>query len=115
MTKYVAFLNYTPEGWARILEHGLDRMASFKKLVTDLGGTFEGGYFMLSHYDGFVLFDIPDEVTAMAMMAQGMASGQFKSLEIHPLIDAQGQREMIKKAQTFDYHHPAHPEAARHN
>jgi uncharacterized protein with GYD domain len=112
--KFVALVSYTNEAWASIIEEGLDRESSIVKSLKSVGGTLDSAYWMMSHYDGLVIFDVDSEMTAMACSAAIDASGTFKHVEIARLFAPSEHKMIIDRAREMDFHHHKHPAAPRH-
>jgi uncharacterized protein with GYD domain len=112
--KFVALVNYTNEAWATIIEKGLDRETSIAKSLESVGGRLDAAYWMMSHYDGLVIFDVDDELTAMACSAAIDASGTFKHVEVARLFPADSHKKIIERARELDFHHHKHPAAHVH-
>ena len=114
MRKYVALVAYTAEAWEQILERGLNREESVRKTVELAGGRLESVHWLMSHYDGIVFFEIPDDQTAMALSALVGASGTFKIFELHPVFGRDEHAEIIKKARSLTFYSHSHPETPVH-
>lgn len=76
MTKYLARAAFTPEGAKGLLkEGGSSRRQTLKELIEGLGGTLEAFYFAFGDDDVYLIFDLPDNVTAAALGLNTSASG----------------------------------------
>lgn len=106
---------YTPEAWAAIIERGLDRTEAIKRSLDQLGGKLDGAYWMMSHYDALVLFEVPDEITAMGISARITASKMFAHIETHQLFDAKDHKAIIESARGHEFHHHQHKAAPVHS
>ena len=114
MKKYAMLCRYTPEAWAAIVERGLDRTEAIKLSLRQLGGQLDAAYWMMAHYDALVIFEVPDEITAMGISARIQASGTFAHMEIHQLFEAKDHKAIIESARGHEFHHHAHEASPVH-
>jgi uncharacterized protein with GYD domain len=76
MAKYLLEFNYTPDGLKGVLkEGGSKRRQAVEQLGKSLGGKMEAFYFAFGGNDGFVIWDMPDNVAAAAAALIVNASG----------------------------------------
>lgn len=115
MKKYVALVSYSPEGWASVIEKGLDRSSAVAKSMEQVGGKLDAAYWMMSHYDGLVIFEVPDDLTAMALTARISASGIFRHVEIHQLFEHKDHAKIIEMARGHEFHDHKHHASPRHS
>jgi uncharacterized protein with GYD domain len=86
MPKYLAKASYTPEGVRGLLkEGGSARVAAVTKISKSLGGKIEAFHFAYGGADAYVIVDVKDEASALALSLAVNASGAVK-LELIPLI-----------------------------
>ena len=65
MPKYLAHASYTNEGLKGLLKDGgSKRREVVEQLAKSLGGTMEAFYYAFGDDDLFVIFDLPDNVSA---------------------------------------------------
>ena len=76
MSKYLIIANYATEGVKGILaKGGTARKAAVEASIEGLGGSVESFYFGFGDADGYVLVDLPNNVSAAALAMQVSASG----------------------------------------
>jgi uncharacterized protein with GYD domain len=77
MAKYLVEARYTAEGAKGLArEGGTGRRAAAAKAVEGLGGKVESFYYAFGDVDAYVIFDVPDNVSAAALsLAVGQSSG----------------------------------------
>ena len=114
MHKYAMLCRYTPQAWASIIDRGLDRTEAIKLSLEQLGGKLDAAYWMMAHYDALVIFEVPDEITAMGISARIHASGMFAQIEIHQLFEHKDHKAIIESARGHEFHHHEHPAAPAH-
>jgi uncharacterized protein with GYD domain len=77
MAKYLVEARYTAEGAKGLArEGGTGRRAAAAKAVEGLGGKVESFYYAFGDVDAYVIFDVPDNVSAAALsLAVGQSGG----------------------------------------
>ncbi len=76
MPKYLVQASYTVEGLKGVLKGGgTARRAAVREAVEGLDGRVEGFYYAFGEDDAFVILDLPDNVSTMAMLMAVNASG----------------------------------------
>jgi uncharacterized protein with GYD domain len=76
MAKYLLKGNYVGEGVTGLrLEGGTRRRAAIDALVTSVGGMLEGVYFAFGETDIYVVADLPDHASAVALTLAANATG----------------------------------------
>jgi uncharacterized protein with GYD domain len=100
MPRFITFFSYTAESAKAMIERPSDRSAATKALVESLGGTQEAFYWMQGDHDGFLITNLPDGVTAAALVAAVVATGAVGRLETHQIFDHEEQAAIVKHADT---------------
>ncbi len=100
MGKYITFFSYTAEAVRGMIDHPSDRTAAVRGLVESLGGSVESFYWMTGAQDGFVITDVPDGVSGVALSAAVASTGAAANLESHEIFDHDQQAEIVAKAKT---------------
>jgi uncharacterized protein with GYD domain len=86
MPKFLVKASYTPEGTRGLLkEGGTARRAAVQQIVESLGGKVELFYFAYGEDDAYVITDLPDAATGIALSLAVNASGAVR-LSTVPLI-----------------------------
>ena len=98
MPKYVCFFSYSREATKAMIEKPSDRVAAAKALVETAGGKLECLYWMTGRYDGFLIADYKDGVSAAAVAAAAGSTGAFAQAESHELFDGAAQGQIMKAA-----------------
>src|SRR5579875_1733010 len=86
MALYMVQMTYTPETWAKMIKNPQDRAIPSRDLVQRLGGKLLGLYYSLGEYDGMVLFEVPDDISASAVSLAVKARWIIKGNEITRLF-----------------------------
>ena len=86
MGKYLIESSYTVEGVKGVMKAGGSaRQAAAKELIESVGGKMEAFYFGFGKTDAYVLCDLPDAASLVALSMAVNASGMVNSRAI-PLI-----------------------------
>ena len=104
MPKYLIHGSYTTEGLKGLLkEGGTSRRTTVENLVNGLGGSVEAFYFAYGEEDVYVIADVPDDETMIAVALIVNASGGV-NVKTTVLITPEAVDAAVKK--TVDYRPP---------
>jgi uncharacterized protein with GYD domain len=89
MGKYLLKVSYTPEGIKGVVKAGgSSRVTAVEKALAGVGGSLESFYFALGTDDVYVIAEVPDNATALALGATIVSSGAISSYETVVLLSA---------------------------
>jgi uncharacterized protein with GYD domain len=103
MPKFMIKASYTAEGARGLIkEGGTGRRAAVQKLVEGAGGKLEAFYYAYGDDDAYLIVDVPDAVSGLAISLAVNASGAVR-LSTIPLItpeeiDAAGKKSVSYRA-----------------
>ncbi len=98
MAKFLWRASYAPEGLRGVLkEGGSGRRAAIEQLIEGLGGRVEAFYFALGEDDAYVIFDAPDNVTAVAGSLAVNSAGAAHAKTV-PLLTPEELDEATRKS-----------------
>ena len=98
MAKYLVKASYTQDGIRGLMkEGGTARRAALQKVVEGVGGRIDAFYFAYGDADVYVISDLPDANTAMALSLAVNASGAVR-LSTIPLITPEEMDAACKKS-----------------
>src|SRR2546426_2495124 len=98
MPKYLIKASYTVEGTKGLLkEGGSGRRAMVQEMVGRIGGKLEAFYFAFGDADAYVIADLPDAATAVALSLAVNASGAV-GLSTIPLLTPEEVDAAAKKS-----------------
>ena len=101
MPLFMAQFAYTPEAWASLIDMPQDRAAASETLLRHFGCHLLGLYYTPgSEYDGFALFEAPDDATAAAVEIADIASGHLRSNHLLRVMSAEEMHAALRKAAT---------------
>ena len=97
MPKFMGKASYTAEGIRGLVkESGTGRRATVQKLIESVGGKLEAFYFAYGESDAYVIMDVPDAATGIAVSLAVNASGAVRLATV-PLITAEEMDAAMKK------------------
>ena len=101
MPKFLIKASYTVEG-ARGLkkEGGTGRRTAVQKLLEGMGGTLDAFYFAYGEHDVYIVADVPDAATAIAISMTVNAAGGAHTTTV-PLISAEEMDAACKKSPIY--------------
>ena len=101
MPLFMAQFAYTPEAWATLLHAPQDRAAASEELVRHFGGRLVGLYYTPgAEYDGFALFEAPDDAAAAAAEIADLAAGHLRSNRLLRVLSAEEMHAALQQAGT---------------
>ena len=107
MVSYLFRFSYTPESWAALIEHPEDRRDMLAtRIFGTFGGQLQGFWYSFGDHDGYALVDLPDNVSAAAVLAAVSATGSFRHLNATVLISVEEMVEAMDRAREFAYERP---------
>jgi uncharacterized protein with GYD domain len=101
MPLFMAQFAYTPEAWATLIHAPQDRAAASDALVRHFGGRLVGLYYTPgAEYDGFALFEAPDDAAAAAAEIADIAAGHLRSNRLLRVLSADEMHTALQQAAT---------------
>lgn len=104
--KYLFHGSYTPEGFQGLLaEGGSTRIEAAKQALNSVGGSLEAFYFSFGGEDFYIIVNLPDDVSAMAVTLAGNVSGTFRIQGVALLTPEEMDRAV---RMSVDFRPPGH-------
>ena len=101
MPLFMAQFAYTPKAWAALIHAPQARAAASDALVRHLGGRLIGLYYTPgAEYDGFALFEAPDDAAAAAVEIADVAAGYLRSNRLQRVLSAEEMHTALQQAAT---------------
>ena len=101
MPKMMIKASYNPDGVRGLMKEGASaRVTAVKNLVEGIGGRVEGFYFAYGDADAYLIVDVPDESSGIALSMAVNASGAVR-LSTIPLISAEQMDAACKKTVAY--------------
>jgi len=106
MAFYLTRFSYTPETWAKMMKNPEDRREAARKYIESVGGKLHGFWYAFGEYDGYNLWEAPDNVSMAAVGLAITGGGALSKLETIPLLTVEETIEALKRAQKIGYRSP---------
>ena len=106
MPLYLSKFNYTPETWARLIGNPEDRRKAAQSYIESVGGKLHGFWYAFGSYDGYTLWEAPDNVSMAAVALALSAGGALSSVETVVLLTVDETLDALRKAQQVKYRAP---------
>jgi uncharacterized protein with GYD domain len=103
MPLYMCQFAYTSAAWTSMSQNPQDRSKPVNELAQKLGSRVVGLYYYFGDYDGILLFEAPDEITANAVIVASMAPGHLRVTKTTRLFTAEETKEIMRKAGTVNF------------
>jgi uncharacterized protein with GYD domain len=106
MPLYLSRFSYTPETWARLISNPEDRRTAAQSYIESVGGKLHGFWYAFGSYDGYNLWEAPDNVSMAAVALAISGGGALSSFETTVLITVEEMTEALGKAKDVQYRPP---------
>ncbi|MDP1745943.1 MAG: GYD domain-containing protein [Bacteroidota bacterium] len=106
MALYLTRFSYTPETWARLTEKPEDRREAARKYIESVGGKLHGFWYAFGEYDGYNLWEAPDNVSMAAVVIAIGGGGALSKVETTVLLSVEDTLIALGKAQSINYRQP---------
>jgi len=101
MPKFMVKVSYTTDGTRGLLkEGGTGRRAAVQKLIEGVGGKVEAFYYAYGEDDAYLIIDVPDATSGLAVSLAVNASGAVRASTI-PLITPEELDAASKKSVSY--------------
>jgi len=98
---FVAQFAYTRKAWAALIPEPQDRAAASDALLRHLGGRLMGPYYTPgAEYDGFALFEAPDDAAAAAVEIAAIAVCHLRSNRLLRVLSPDEMHTALQQAGT---------------
>jgi uncharacterized protein with GYD domain len=106
MPLYLSSFSYTPETWARLIDNPEDRREAARTYIESVGGQLHGFWYAFGSYDGYTLWEAPDNTSMAAVALAITGGGALSSLKTTVLLTVDETLEALRKAETVQYRPP---------
>jgi uncharacterized protein with GYD domain len=107
MPMYLTRFSYTPETWARMIRNPEDRRAAAKQYIESVGGKLHGFWYAFGEYDGYNLWEAPDNVSMAATALAIGAGGALSAIHTTVLLTVEETMAALEKSASVTYRRPA--------
>ena len=106
MPLYLSKFNYTPETWAKLIGNPEDRRKAAQSYIESVGGKLHGFWYAFGSYDGYTLWEAPDNVSMAAVALAITGGGALSSFETTVLMSVEETMDALRKAGQIKYRAP---------
>jgi uncharacterized protein with GYD domain len=106
MPVYLMRFSYTPETWAKLIQNPEDRRDAARAYIEQVGGTLQGFWYGFGEYDGYLIFEAPDNVSASGVVLAIASGGALASVETTVLMTVDETLEALTKSKSIAYRPP---------
>ena len=106
MALYLTRFSYTAETWARFTKHPEDRREAARQYIESVGGKLHGFWYAFGSYDGYNIWEAPDNVSMAAVAIAISGGGALSKFETTPLLSVEETLEALKLAGKIGYRAP---------
>ena len=106
MPVYLTRFSYTPATWAKLIQNPEDRRAAATEYIEAVGGKLHGFWYAFGDYDGYTLWEAPDNVSMAATALAINAGGALGSLHTTVLLSVEDTLAALQKASSVKYRAP---------
>lgn len=106
MALYLTRFSYTPESWARLTKKPENRREAARKYVESVGGKQHGFWYAFGEYDGYTIWEAPDNISIAAVLIAISGGGALSKCETTVLLSVEDTLEAMGRAGSVDYRPP---------
>jgi uncharacterized protein with GYD domain len=106
MPFYLTRFSYTPEAWARLAKNPEDRREAARRYIESVGGKLHGFWYAFGEYDGYNLWEAPDNVSMAAVAIAIGGGGALSKFETTPLLTVEETLEALRRVEGVQYRPP---------
>ena len=106
MPMYLTRFSYTPETWARLVKNPEDRREAARSYIESVGGKLHGFWYAFGEYDGYGVWEAPDNVSMAAIAIAIGGGGALSKHETTVLLTVEETLEALKRGSGIGYRAP---------
>ena len=106
MPVYLMRFSYTPETWSRLIQNPEDRRNAARAYIEQVGGKLIGFWYGFCEYDGYAIYEAPDNVSVSAVVLAIGAGGALSKAETTVLMTVEETLEALGRAKDIGYRRP---------
>src|SRR5688572_29682498 len=103
---YLTRFSYTPETWTRLMKNPEDRRVAARKYIESVDGKLHGFWYAFGSYDGYCIWEAPDNVSMAAVGLAITGGGALSKFETTPLLTVEETLEALRLSQKVGYRAP---------
>jgi uncharacterized protein with GYD domain len=106
MPMYLTRFSYTPEAWARLAQNPEDRRQAASSYIESVGGKLHGFWYSFGEYDGYNLWEAPDNVSMAAVAIALGGGGALSKFETTVLMTVEEAMDAMRQSGGIKYKKP---------
>src|SRR6266581_2618068 len=106
MPFYLTRFSYTPATWAKLMKNPEDRRKAATQYIESVGGKLHGFWYAFGDYDGYNLWEAPDNVSMAAVALALGAGGALTPFQTTVLLTVEETLAALEKARSVRYRPP---------
>ena len=106
MSVYLMRFSYTAETWSRLIQNPEDRRDAARSYIEQVGGTLHGFWYGFGEYDGYAIYEAPDNVSMAGVVLAISAGGALARVETTLLMTVEETLEALAKGKGIRYRPP---------
>ena len=106
MSTYLMRFSYTPQTWAKLLANPEDRRVAAREYLEKVGGKLIGFWYGFGEYDGYFMFEAPDNGAAAGVVLAIASGGALASVDTTVLMTVEETLDALKKGKAIGYRRP---------
>jgi uncharacterized protein with GYD domain len=103
---YLTRFSYTPETWARLTKNPEDRRDAARRYIESVGGKLHGFWYAFGEYDGYTLWEAPDNGSMAAVAIALGSGGALSKVETTVLMTVEETLKALGQVQRIGYRSP---------
>ena len=111
MPLYLTRFSYTSETWSRLAKNPEARRGAAKGYIESVGGKLHGFWYAFGEYDGYTLWEAPNNVSMAAVAIAISTGGALSKFETTVLLTVEETREALGRVALVSYRPPGASEA----
>lgn len=106
MSLHLLRFSYTPETWAKLMDNPEDRRDAARSYLEHVGGTLVGFWYAFGEYDGYMVYEVPDTMSAAALALAISAGGALSAAETTTLLTVEETLDALARGKSIAYRPP---------
>jgi uncharacterized protein with GYD domain len=106
MALYLTRFSYTPETWARLAQSPEDRREAARAYIEAVGGKLHGFWYAFGEYDGYTLWEAPDNASMAAVALAISGGGALSRFETTSLLTVEETMAAMARVHEIRYRPP---------
>jgi uncharacterized protein with GYD domain len=103
---YLTRFSYSPETWARLSKNPEDRRKAAQAYIESVGGKLHGFWYAFGEYDGYNLWEAPDNVSMAAVAIAIGGGGALTKFETTVLLTVEETLDALARVEGIRYQPP---------